>query len=197
MLWPWPVSRDRARRVRRGQQEQGGDPGPGIRDAGEGPGGRRDLSVLGHRRARRRGRYRFSVTRPADAAPKLTLRETTWRLAICRFAADSPLPAWVLHASAEFWSITRTPHELSVVCSEDDLPPAVEQGVERDWRAFAVVGPLPFGLTGVVSGLTAPLAAAGIPVFVLSTYDTDYVLVKAVDFVNAHGILAGRFTMTR
>ena len=127
----------------------------------------------------------------------LKLRETPWRLAICRFAPDTPLPVWVLHASAEFWSITRTPHELSVVCSEDDLPPSVDDKVERDWRAFEVVGPLPFELTGVVSGLTSPLAAAGIPVFVLSTYDTDYLLVKAVDFVSAHGVLAGLHEMVR
>jgi hypothetical protein len=103
----------------------------------------------------------------------------------------------VLHTSAEFWSITRTPRELSVVCSEDDLPPSVEENVERDWRAFEVVGPLPFSLTGVVSSLTAPLAAAGIPVFVVSTYDTDYLLVKAVDFVSAHGVLAGTHAMVR
>ena len=138
------------------------------------------------------------MTRSAGSPPpKLKLRETAWRLAICRFAPDSPLPAWVLHASAEFWSITRTPRELSVVCSEDDLPPSVDQHVEKDWRAFEVLGPLPFSLTGVVSGLTAPLAAAGIPVFVVSTYDTDYVLVKAVDFVKAHGVLAGLHDMSR
>jgi hypothetical protein len=144
------------------------------------------------------------VTRPAAAPPgyppperRVRLRETPWRLAICRFAPDSALPAWVLHDSAEFWSITRTPHELSVVCSEDDLPPSVDEHVERGWRAFAVVGPLPFELTGVVSGLTAPLAAAGIPVFVVSTYDTDYLLVKAVDFVQAHGVLAGLHDMLR
>jgi len=145
------------------------------------------------------------VTRPAASPPppgnppplRLRLRETPWRLAICRFPPDTPLPAWVLHASAEFWSITRTPQELSVVCSEDDLPPSVAEQVERDWRAFAVVGPLPFGLTGVVSGLTAPLAAAGVPVFVLSTYDTDYVLVKAVDFVKAHGVLSGLHEIVR
>ena len=138
------------------------------------------------------------MTRPAAAPPpKLRLRETPWRLAICRFAPDAPLPAWVLHASAEFWSITRTPHELSVVCSEDDLPPSVDAHVEKDWRAFAVVGPLPFELTGVVSSLTAPLAAAGIPVFVVSTYDTDHVLVKSVDFVKAHGVLAGVHEIVR
>lgn len=129
--------------------------------------------------------------------PRLQLRETPWRLAICRFAAEAPLPAWVMHGSAEFWSLTRTPHELSVVCSEDDLPPSVDSQVEHDWRAFAVVGPLPFGLTGVVSSLTTPLAAAGIPVFVISTYDTDYLLVKAVDFVTAHGVLAGLHEIVR
>jgi uncharacterized protein len=128
---------------------------------------------------------------------RLRLRETPWRLAICRFAPDAPLPAWALHASAEFWSITRTPHELSVVCGEDDLPPSAAEKVERGWRAFEIVGPLPFALTGVVSGLTAPLAAAGVPVFVLSTYDTDYVLVRAVDFVKAHGVLAGLHEMVR
>ena len=129
----------------------------------------------------------------APAGARLRVRETAWRLAICRFAPDSPLPVWVLHAAAEFWSITRTPHELSVVCSEDDLPPSVDEHVERDWRAFAVVGPLPFDLTGIVSGLTTPLAEAGIPVFVLSTYDTDYLLVRSPDSERASAILAGAF----
>ncbi len=126
-------------------------------------------------------------------AGRLRLRETPWRLAVCRFPADTPLPAWVFHREAEFFSVTRTPRELSVVCAEDDLPPSVDRDVERDWRAFEVVGPLPFGLTGVVSGLTAPLAAAGIPVFVVSTYDTDVLLVKSADYLEAFGILAGSF----
>ena len=129
--------------------------------------------------------------------PRLQLRETGWQLAVCRFPADSALPAWVLHGEAEFYSITRTPHEMSVVCAEDDLPPSVSEHVERDWRAFEVVGPLPFGLTGVVSGLTSPLAAAGIPVFVVSTYETDYLLVKAADYVKAFGVLAGTFEVVR
>ena len=95
-------------------------------------------------------------------APRLRLRQTPWRLAVCRFPADAPIPAWTLHADARFWSITRTPDELSVVCGEDDLPPSVDRHVEGGWRALQVVGPLPFDLTGVVSGVTSPLAAAGV-----------------------------------
>lgn len=125
--------------------------------------------------------------------PRLTLLVRPWRLAVCRFPADAPLPAWVLHAEAEFWSVTRTPAELSVVCAEDDLPPSVEEHVERGWRVFELAGPIPFSTTGVISGLTAPLAAAGVGVFVLSTYDTDYLLVKAARFARAREILAGAF----
>ena len=131
------------------------------------------------------------------SAPRLRLSETPWRLAVCRLPAGAPLPAWVFHGEAEFYSITRTPHELSVVCAEDDLPPSVHEHVERGWRAFAVEGPLPFALTGVVSELTSPLAAAGLPVFVVSTYDTDYLLVKSADYLKAWGILAGVFEMSR
>lgn len=125
--------------------------------------------------------------------PRLTLLVRPWQLAVCRFPADSPLPAWVFHAEVEFWSVTRTPAELSVVCAEADLPPSVSEHVERDWRAFELVGPIPFTTTGVISGLTAPLAAAGIPVFIVSTYDTDYLLVKLATFARARGILAGLF----
>jgi len=136
-------------------------------------------------------------SRPADrVGPGLRLRATAWRLAVCRFPADAPPPAWVFHAGAEFYSVTRTPHELSVVCAEDDLPPSVDRQVERGWRAFEVVGPLPFDVTGVMSGLTTPLAAAGIPVFALSTYDTDYLLVRSADFGRASAILAGAFDIT-
>ena len=131
------------------------------------------------------------------SVPAVRLRETEWRLAVCRFPADAPLPAWAFHAEAEFWSLTRTPDELSLVCAEDDLPPSVDQHVERGWRAFALVGPVPFTTTGVISGLTVPLAEAGIGVFVLSTFDTDYLLVKATAFARAAGILGERFTLER
>ena len=128
-------------------------------------------------------------------APRL--RATPWRLAVCRFPADAPLPAWVFHAEAEFWSLTRTPDELSLVCAEEDLPPSVDSHVERGWRAFALEGPVPFTTTGVISGLTAPLAEAGIGVFVISTYDTDYLLVKQAVFERASDLLAARFALAR
>lgn len=118
------------------------------------------------------------------------------RFAVCRFAADDPLPAWVFHAGATYWSLTRTPRELSLVCPEDDLPPAVERA-ERSWRAFEVAGPVPFDETGVLAGLTAPLAAAGIPVFALSTFDTDLLLVRERDLGGALALLGERHEVRR
>jgi hypothetical protein len=114
------------------------------------------------------------------------------RFAVCRFAPDDPLPAWLFHEGAATWSVTRTPRELSVVCPEDDLPPSVERA-ERPWRALELEGPIPFGETGVIAGLTSPLAAAGVPVFVLSTYDTDLVLVREADVARARAALAEWF----
>ncbi|MEO7866179.1 MAG: ACT domain-containing protein [Candidatus Eisenbacteria bacterium] len=125
----------------------------------------------------------------------LRLRRTDWRLAIVRFSPEATPPAWVFHASVEFYSLTRTPNELSIVCSEDDLPPSVDFNVQRGWAAFEVEGPLPFGLTGVVSGITAPLAAAGVPVFVISTYDTDYLLVEFANLETAERVLSQHFSI--
>ena len=96
-------------------------------------------------------------------------------LAVCRLDPDSPLPA---ATAAGFWSVTRTADEISVILPEDQVQPGWK--VEPGWRAFHVAGPLDFGLTGVLASLAQPLADAGIPVFVLSTFDTDYLLVKEV-----------------
>lgn len=118
------------------------------------------------------------------------------RFAVCRFAPDDPLPAWVFHGGATTWSLTRTPRELSLVCPEDDLPPSVEDA-ERPWRAFELEGPIPFDETGVLAGLTTPLAAAGIPVFAISTYDTDLLLVREAHLERAAALLAERFEVRR
>ena len=119
----------------------------------------------------------------------LTLSVMPGRLAIARLAPDAPLPAAV---GSALWSATRTADELSLVCDEAAVP-AGAQRVERGWRALRVHGPIAFDVTGVIAGLTAALAAAGIPVFALSTYDTDYLLVRESHLERALEVLGGRF----
>ena len=97
--------------------------------------------------------------------------------AVARLEPDAELPAWIRHG--HFWSITRSDAELSVVARQDDVPPTAS--AERGWCAFEVAGPLDFSLTGVVSLLVAPLADAGVPIFVISTFETDYILVRERD----------------
>lgn len=106
------------------------------------------------------------------------------RYAVCRLAPDAPIPAWAFATDSPLWSVTRTAHETSVVVEEAGVPPSVTTA-EPGWRAFALRGPVPFGVTGVIAGLTAPLAAAGVPVFALATYDTDLVLLKDADAARA------------
>lgn len=111
---------------------------------------------------------------------RLQLHLLPQTMAVYRLPPDAPLPPWAVRET--FVSITRTPHELSVVAEEQPQPGVTMEG---GWRAWQVAGPLAFTLTGVVAALVTPLAAAGIPVFVLSTFDTDYLLVKAVDLARA------------
>ena len=95
-------------------------------------------------------------------------------LAICRLDPDTPVPSWAQEGG--FHSVTRTAYELSVVCAEHLVPGDVQ--CEGGWRCLAVNGPLDFALTGILAGLAAPLAEAGISIFAISTFDTDYLLVK-------------------
>lgn len=118
-----------------------------------------------------------------EPLPLTILPET---LAICRLDPAAALPAWA--ETGAFRSTTRTPSELSVVCRDDAAPPGV--AANRGWRAIAVAGTLDFALTGILSSLAAPLAAAGISIFAVSTHDTDYVLVKAEALGRAVAALA-------
>jgi len=102
---------------------------------------------------------------------KLTLTPDV--LAVCRLSADAPIPAW---PRGGFVSITRTPEELSIVCDDEAVPAEVQ--AERGWRALQLEGPIPFEVTGVAASLAGALAADGISLFLISTYDTDWVLVK-------------------
>lgn len=109
-------------------------------------------------------------------------------LAVCRIPHHEPVPDWAGDGDG-FLSVTRTEREHSLVCAERLVPPGVV--AERGWRAFEVQGPLDFGLTGVLASISGALADAGIPVFVVSTYDTDYVLVREGDVDGAVGALRG------
>lgn len=95
--------------------------------------------------------------------------------AAVRLDAAADVPPWA-HRGA-FTTITRTPHELSIVCDEGGVPDDV--AAERGWRCLGLQGPIPFDTVGVAAAFTGALAARGISVFVVSTFDTDYVLVKA------------------
>ena len=95
------------------------------------------------------------------------------RFAVSRLGAHDAVPSW---AAGAFVSITRTDEELSVVCEESFVPSDVR--AEREWVCFKVLGALPFEMVGVAAALTVPLAAAGVSVIVVGTFDTDYVLVK-------------------
>lgn len=100
---------------------------------------------------------------------------------VCRFGPKALVPAWVDHGS--FWSVSRTPEELSIVCEEDHMPSGIH--AERGFSCLKVVGPMDFATVGVLAVLTAPLAAAGISLFSISTFDTDYLLVRRTDLPDA------------
>jgi uncharacterized protein len=111
----------------------------------------------------------------------LILELVTGSYAVCRLGADAPLPAWA--AGGPFVSLTRTDAELSIVCRQELVPAEVRS--EPDWRCLRVKGPLGFGMTGILAGLASPLAGSGVSIFVLSTYDTDYLMVQARDLERA------------
>jgi hypothetical protein len=94
--------------------------------------------------------------------------------ALCRLKNDAQIPDWALFGS--FSSITRTAGELSIVCRQSNVPEGIR--CEKGWRCLQVEGPLGFPLTGILTSLLTPLAQARIPVFVISTYDTDYVMIQ-------------------
>lgn len=97
-------------------------------------------------------------------------------LAICKLPPDASVPAWAW-SPGNFHSISRTSEELSIVCLDSAVPIGVKDK-ESDWRILKVDGPLDFSLTGILASIAGPLANAGISIFAISTYDTDYVMVK-------------------
>lgn len=100
---------------------------------------------------------------------------------VARLGADDGVPDWAMRSG--FSSVTRTEDELSVVCAAEAIPPEVR--AERGWRGLRVVGQLDFSLTGVLASIANPVADAKVSIFAVSTFDTDYVLVRGDDLVRA------------
>jgi hypothetical protein len=106
-------------------------------------------------------------------------------LAVSRLDAGDAVPAWA--TTGQFFSITRTAEELSVICPHNLVPDGIR--CERGWRCFRVAGTMDFTMIGVVASLVTPLAEAAVSVFVVSTFDTDYLLVKENDLTRAMAAL--------
>ena len=115
----------------------------------------------------------------------LSLTVLPGRLAVCRIPPDEPIPDCPV--GARFWSVTRTEEELSVVTPEDQVPAGWK--AETGWRGLKVQGPLDFSLTGILASITAPLAEAGVSIFAISTFDTDYILIREDDLEKAKRVL--------
>jgi hypothetical protein len=105
--------------------------------------------------------------------------------AVCRLDPVASLPSWAI--AGNFFSITRTADELSVVCHQEAVPE--DTACEKGRRCLRVAGTMPFSVVGVLSSLTTPVAEAGISAFAISTFDTDYLLVKEKDLAPAVDVL--------
>ena len=121
--------------------------------------------------------------------PHIALRVIDGRFSICRFPAADALPSWIW-SPASFVTVTRSPTELSVVADQRLVPPATH--AERDFALLAVAGPIDFQVVGLLAQLTHVLAQSAIPLFAVSTFDTDYLLVKEKDLGRAVDVLRRR-----
>jgi len=115
----------------------------------------------------------------------LSLEVVEGSYSVCRLGPRDPEPDWA--RGGPFVSVTRTEAELSIVCLQAAVPPSVR--AEGGWRCLRVRGPLGFGMTGILASLAAPLASTGVSIFVVSTYDTDYLMVQERDLDRAKDAL--------
>ena len=106
--------------------------------------------------------------------------------AICQLKESAPVPDWA--RAGDFFSITRTNDELSIVCLQTNVPEGTTG--DKGWRCLKVQGPFDFSAVGIVASLAEPLARAGISIFVVSTYNTDYLLVKEGNLEKAVAVLS-------
>jgi len=114
-------------------------------------------------------------------------------LSIVRLSPQDGVPAWLDLAASPLVCVTFATNELSIVSPANVVPRGLRS--EGPWRAFEIVGPIDFGLTGVLASVLNPLAAAGLSIFALSTYDTDWILVRSESLAIAKSALAVHFQL--
>jgi hypothetical protein len=119
-------------------------------------------------------------------SPRLLLIELDGAYGIGRLGPSEVVPDWV--DGPGFVSISRSDEELSVVCRADRIPEDIRH--DTGWTCFKFQGPFDFGETGIMLSVIKPLSEEGVGVFVVSTFDTDYLLVKAVSRVRVGELLA-------
>lgn len=124
---------------------------------------------------------------------KILLSATPQKLVVCRLDRKSEISDWLnkVLKDGDFFSLTRTNEELSLVCVEEKIPAGAV--AEKGWRALKVKGPLDFSMTGILVSISGLLAENRISIFVVSTYETDYILVKEEFLDKAVKILGDRF----
>lgn len=105
---------------------------------------------------------------------RLKFRLLPGAYAVVRLAPDAPVPDWAM--KGDFNSITRTTDELSIVCPAVNVPPEVHS--PHRWICLKLEGPFPFSQTGVLLSFIEPVSTKNVPIFAISTYDTDYVLIQ-------------------
>jgi hypothetical protein len=115
----------------------------------------------------------------------LTLSQLEGDFAICKFESDMLSPGWA--AGGSFYSITRTPDELSIICPHEQVPEHIQH--QSGWKILKIEGPFEFNEIGVLASLTAPLADAQISLLTISTFDTDYLMIQEGEFTHALRVL--------
>jgi hypothetical protein len=112
---------------------------------------------------------------------KLNLEVLTGEFAVCQLEPEAKIPNWALQG--DYYALTKTKEELSLVCLQSTVPSNVKS--EGDWRVIKVLGPLDFALVGILASLSTTLMKASVSIFAISTFDTDYLLVKKKDLAKA------------
>ena len=111
----------------------------------------------------------------------ITIEITQGIYGVCRLSKEQAIPKWAI--DSPFFSITKTLDELSIVCPQNNIPSDIK--CERDWKVLKVLGPLDFSLIGILASISGALAKKGVSIFAISTFDTDYILLKESSLANA------------